>query len=231
MADSIRMPSNTTAMLFAPPLPPVRVDHEVPTVIGRSSDCEVHLADPDTSRRHAELRLEGGRFVLRDLGSTNGTFVNGARVDRSELEAGDRIQIGANHVTFCQVQSEVAVGVPDDADTVLFERQPASGDAFRGDLSQIPPFAVVQILEMGRKTGLLRVDSGGDPGLLWFEAGNPVHAETKHQVGFDAALSLVSADCGEFFFEPRLEVPEATIQASVTQLLLEASKLMDEEAR
>jgi hypothetical protein len=48
---------------------------------------------------------------------------------------------------------------PDDgAKTVLFERS-LGGEVFRGDLAEIPPFAVLQLLEMGRKTGLLRIDS------------------------------------------------------------------------
>lgn len=222
------MSAPTTAMLFAPPQPPVQLAGDAPCVIGRGRDCDVRLGDPDTSRRHAELRLEGERFVLRDLGSTNGTWVNGERVDRIALTPGDRLEIGANQITFCEVQAGVTLPEVDEAQTLLFERPAGAGDAFRGDLAQIPPFAVLQILELGRKTGLLRIDADSDPGQLWLEAGQPVHAETKSQAGFDAALALVAADAGRFVFEPRLELPETTIQASVTQLLLEASRRMDE---
>ena len=87
---------------------------------------------------------------------------------------------------------------------------------------------MLQILELGRKTGLLAINASEDPGKLWLERGQPIHAETKQQVGFDAALSLVSAQSGRFVFEPLAELPDATIQASVTQLLLEASRLLDE---
>jgi hypothetical protein len=99
---------------------------------------------------------------------------------------------------------------------------------FRGDLAEIPPFAVLQILEMGRKTGLLQIDSDATPGKLWLRGGDPIHAETVDQVGFDAAVSLVHASLGRFTFEPQTTVPEATIDASVTQLLLEASRQLDE---
>jgi Protein of unknown function (DUF3662)/Inner membrane component of T3SS, cytoplasmic domain len=69
-------------------------------LIGRSRECEVVLADPNVSRKHAELRREGGRWVIADLGSTNGIKVNGRRVDRAPLEPGDRITLGLTELTF-----------------------------------------------------------------------------------------------------------------------------------
>ncbi len=68
--------------------------------IGRSRECEVMLADPNVSRKHAEVRREGGRWVVADLGSTNGIKVNGRRVDRAQLEPGDRITLGLTELTF-----------------------------------------------------------------------------------------------------------------------------------
>src|SRR5215207_2097980 len=69
-------------------------------LVGRSRECEVVLADPNVSRRHAELRRDGGRWVIADLGSTNGIKVNGRRVDRAQLEPGDRITLGVTELTF-----------------------------------------------------------------------------------------------------------------------------------
>jgi hypothetical protein len=68
--------------------------------IGRSRECEVMLADPNVSRKHAEVRREGGRWIVADLGSTNGIKVNGRRVDRAQLEPGDRITLGLSELTF-----------------------------------------------------------------------------------------------------------------------------------
>jgi len=64
-------------------------------VLGRSSGCQLVLADDTVSRRHAELRLVDGRWHLRDLGSSNGTWVNGRRVVEAEVVAGDDVQLGA----------------------------------------------------------------------------------------------------------------------------------------
>jgi pSer/pThr/pTyr-binding forkhead associated (FHA) protein len=220
------MRSDATAMLFAPPQPPVQLPREGVVVLGRSRECRVRLPDADTSRRHAEIVCGGGRFVLHDLGSTNGTFVNGERVSERALEPGDRLRIGANSVTFCEVASGLDQS-DDGAKTVLFERG-SGGEVFRGDLAEIPPFAVLQLLELGRKTGLLRIDSDTTPGRLWLRAGDPIHAETKTQAGFDAAVALVHASAGTFAFEPNAAPPEKTIEASVTHLLLEASRQRDE---
>ena len=114
-----------------------------------------------------------------------------------------------------------------EAKTILIER-PALSEAFKGDLAEIPPFAMLQILEMGRKTGLVHIDSDGETGRLWLANGTPIHAETKNQSGFDAALAIINAQTGRFSFEPLSETPDATIEASVTELLLEASRLHDE---
>ncbi len=213
-------------MLFAPPQPPFALPSDATVVLGRSSECQVRFPDADTSRRHAKIVCEAGRFVVHDLDSTNGTFVNGERVERRELCPGDRLQIGANAITFCQVACELDPG-DEGAKTTLLAR-PVRAEVFRGDLSEIPPFAVLQTLEMGRKTGLLTIDSDATPGRLWLQGGNPVHAETADQIGFDAAVRLVNASLGRFTFEPQLAVPDPTIAASVTELLLEASRQLDE---
>jgi hypothetical protein len=70
------------------------------TMLGRSSACDVPLDDASASRRHAELRRRGGKTVLVDLDSTNGTLVNGRRVREAPLRAGDRITIGTTTIVF-----------------------------------------------------------------------------------------------------------------------------------
>jgi len=73
-------------------------------VVGRTKDCDVTLADDaSVSRRHAEIRPDGRSFWIADLGSTNGTEVNGKRVSRLELRSGDRITIGQTTLVFEQL--------------------------------------------------------------------------------------------------------------------------------
>jgi rubredoxin len=72
------------------------------TTIGRSPDCGVFLDDVTVSRRHAALVKRDKRWMIDDLGSLNGTFVNRRRVDSAPLEDGDEIQIGKYRLTFLQ---------------------------------------------------------------------------------------------------------------------------------
>lgn len=75
------------------------IEHDV-TSCGRSTDGEVFLDDVTVSRTHAEIRRETGAFLVQDLGSLNGTYVNGERVERARLVSGDEIQIGKFKLTF-----------------------------------------------------------------------------------------------------------------------------------
>jgi hypothetical protein len=70
------------------------------TVIGRGADCDLQLADPGVSRRHAELRLEGEAIILVDLGSTNGLRVNDVATTRRQLVPADRIQLGSTTLIY-----------------------------------------------------------------------------------------------------------------------------------
>ena len=69
-------------------------------LIGRGPHCDVDLRDPTVSRRHAELRLEPAGWVLEDLASLNGVVVNGRRVNRTVLRAGDEVVLGEARMRF-----------------------------------------------------------------------------------------------------------------------------------
>ena len=69
-------------------------------VVGRSREADIVLADPNVSRRHAELRRDESGWQVVDLGSTNGIKVNGRRVDQAGLSPGDQITIGVTDLTF-----------------------------------------------------------------------------------------------------------------------------------
>jgi FHA domain-containing protein len=91
-----------------------------PMRIGRAPECELVLSDNRVSRRHARLAARDGVLILTDLGSTNGTRVNGHRVTEVVLGAGDRVQIG---------ETSLVVGTADAADAA--EPQPVAGDQAR----------------------------------------------------------------------------------------------------
>ena len=75
-------------------------------VIGRSSGADVCLLDDSASGNHAAIELGGTGFKIRDMGSTNGTFVNGSRVESADLKHGDKITVGAHTLQYLQEKKE-----------------------------------------------------------------------------------------------------------------------------
>jgi pSer/pThr/pTyr-binding forkhead associated (FHA) protein len=71
-------------------------------IIGRSPESELQLLDQGVSRRHVDVHVADGRSVLYDLGSTNGTSVNGHTVQSQELQHGDVIRLGHSRLIYHQ---------------------------------------------------------------------------------------------------------------------------------
>jgi hypothetical protein len=69
-------------------------------VLGRSRECDIRLPDANSSRRHAEIRHEDDAWWVVDLGSTNGTLVNGKRTSRERLQDGDVVTLGSTEIVF-----------------------------------------------------------------------------------------------------------------------------------
>lgn len=73
---------------------------------GRHPESEVFLDDVTVSRKHAEFRREGEHFFIKDVGSLNGTYLNGERVDSQQLRSGDEVQIGKYKLVFLASTSQ-----------------------------------------------------------------------------------------------------------------------------
>jgi len=76
------------------------LDGDRTLTIGRSRDCDVQVADPNVSRRHAEVRQRNGGYVVVDLGSTNGIEHDGERVKELALEEGMHFTVGSTEIVF-----------------------------------------------------------------------------------------------------------------------------------
>ncbi|WP_265521240.1 FHA domain-containing protein [Oerskovia flava] len=83
------------------------------TVAGRSEHADIFLDDVTVSRKHAEFVRESDGFLVRDVGSLNGTYVNRNRIDAVGLTTGDEVQIGKYRLTFHASPQAAAEGVAD----------------------------------------------------------------------------------------------------------------------
>lgn len=108
------------------------------TIIGRSRQCDISLLDPSISRKHVFITLDEGRVLLDDLGSSNGTYINGRRLTaQSEARHGDLIHLGD-----AELEVEILpVSEPSDAPTEEFPALAPPGDETpRGrDVSALAP--------------------------------------------------------------------------------------------
>lgn len=76
--------------------------------VGRNEDAQITLDDITVSRQHSEIHHSGGRYIVRDAGSLNGTYVNQRRIDVAELSQGDELQIGKFRLVFLESAEDIA---------------------------------------------------------------------------------------------------------------------------
>jgi predicted component of type VI protein secretion system len=139
-------------------------------VIGRQSEGPGKLADdPELSRHHAEIeRQPTGEFTIKDLASTNGTFVNGAPVDAPfALAVGDEVEVGATRLVVRSVPAAAAAPPPDvdvRAHTVLVDGPPAAPEPEPPPPPPpAPPVLVRLTVDFDAEAAELAAESEGEP--------------------------------------------------------------------
>ncbi|RME74915.1 MAG: FHA domain-containing protein [Planctomycetota bacterium] len=208
-------------------------------VLGRDPNCEFPLPSEIVSRRHAEVRWEdaaGGRFVLRDLGSRNGTLVGGVHVSEHVLRDGDTIWIGPFHLQYREYDgdiTELLEEASDDFDaTVSLPREaltaPTISRGFKGRFTGDELMEICQLIGFNEKEGVLHVRGSTHTGELSFWGGFVVRAECGPLRGERAALQLLSLPEGSFEF---LAGPcgQHIVRLPVENLLMEAARRRDEQ--
>jgi DNA-binding NtrC family response regulator len=123
------------------------------TVIGTDTTCDLRLSDPTVSRSHCEVVLGGGKVVIRDLNSRNGTFVNGVSVGSAHLSTGCVIKVGRTELAFDSGRSDTAVSRTDvDRFGSLVGKTPAMLDVFKF-LEQVSASDVTVLIQGETGTG------------------------------------------------------------------------------
>jgi len=156
------------------------------TVVGRREDCDLRIPLSDVSRKHCRLILEGETIKIEDLGSSNGTYRNGERVQQTELVAGDTLQIGP--VIFClQVD-----GYPADEDLQPITAAATAADtAASGAPGKSGDDAEAEVLELEEGNS----GNSGGPGASRGSGGSKTDGE------FDPMEALESAEGSAFDFQ------------------------------
>lgn len=197
-------------------------------VAGRSSDADLVLADDTVSRKHARIYSARGALWLRDLGSRNGTSVNGRGVSHHRLRPGDRVAIGAS-----LLRVDV-VGLDQIERDKPGPEEITAGRSMSGSIQDIPLADVLQWLATSRKTGTLRV-RGNSIGELFLRQGRVYFARIEGSSSLKAEKALLRM---MGWTEGTFELDNATIDppggtelsVGLEHILMEAARVQDELA-
>jgi len=217
---------------------PLKMERQV--IIGRSSDLDMVLVEDMVSRKHAKITLTGGKITIEDLGSTNGTFVNGEKVKQARLKEGDRILIGTSILKLVH-QGDHAAEMDDqqvrqrleEAAAVHAAKSPKSS-SMAGKIEEVPLPDLLQLLNTSKKNGVLVV-TGAHEGRIYLRQGRVYYAvvDGDHALGPQKSFNrIITWEEGDFELQP----PDGQefmveLDRSTEALLMDALRLLDEYKR
>jgi pSer/pThr/pTyr-binding forkhead associated (FHA) protein len=212
---------------------PLRPHREI--VIGRSSELDMVLVEDMVSRKHAKIITDDKTVTIQDLGSTNGTFVNGEKVRTSEIRDGDRILIGTSIIKLVTIAGEQGTNLTENEArsrlAVAANKRPAT-KSMSGSIEEIPLPDLLQLLSTSRKSGVLVVRSDLGLGKIYLRKGQIYFAsiDDSFNTGPRKAMYRMLAWTQGFF---DLEPPDdravlEELQDSTEGLLMEGMRQLDE---
>ena len=212
---------------------PLRPQREI--VIGRSSELDMVLVEDMVSRKHAKIVTDDRSVTIHDLGSTNGTFVNGEKVRVSEIKDGDRILIGTSIIKLVAMGGEQNTNMTENEArsrlAVAATKRPVT-KSMSGSIEEIPLPDLLQLLSTSRKSGVLVVRSDLGVGKIYLRKGQIYFAsiDDSFNTGPRKAMYRMLAWTQGFF---DLEPPDERavleeLQDSTEGLLMEGMRQLDE---
>ncbi len=211
---------------------PIATDKQI--IVGRSSDLDMVLVEDMVSRKHAKIAMQGDQIWIEDLGSTNGTFVNGEKIKRSRLKEGDRVLIGTSILKV--IAGDAARDGADakiELENVAHARRNNQQRTMSGSIEEVPLPDLLQLFGTSKKSGVLVIRTEGDDvGRIHLKKGNIAYAIINDLDDVQPLKSLyrmLTWQKGLF----DLEAPEerefpAEMNSSVQEILMEGMRQLDE---
>jgi hypothetical protein len=199
--------------------------------VGRSSELDMVLVEEMVSRRHARITVERGEITIEDLGSTNGTFVNGEKIQRAPLDEGDRVLIGTS---ILRVVAQRGPADRQSLEHVAAQRASRREEPPRmsGSLEEIPLPDLLQLFGTSKKDGVLVLRTPSQTGRIYLKAGLIHHVVVDTQPELPArkaAYRMLDWASGSFELEPPdpTEYPNP-LDATAHEILMEGFRQLDE---
>lgn len=217
---------------------PLKQDKQI--VIGRSSELDMVLVEDMVSRKHAKIMISAGNITIEDLGSTNGTFVNGEKVKQARLKEGDRILIGTSILKLIQ-QGADSANVDENVVKQKLEEAAAAQAArstktssMTGKIEEIPLPDLLQLFHTSKKNGVLVITSERE-GKIYLRQGRVYYAviDENHNLGPQKSFNrIITWEHGDFELRPA-DNQEFMVEldSSTEALLMDSLRQLDEFKR
>ena len=216
---------------------PLKGDKQL--IIGRSSELDIVLVEDMVSRKHAKITLSGGKITIEDLGSTNGTFVNGEKVKTSRLKEGDRILVGTSILKLVKAGAN-AVELSDAQvkqnleQVAVVQSQRQTKTAMTGKIEEVPLPDLLQLFHTSKKNGVLVVNNQQEA-RIYLRQGKVYYAviNDNHDLGPQKSFNrIITWEVGEFELRPPDNQEFMTeLDESTEHLLMDALRQLDELRR
>ena len=216
---------------------PLKGDKQL--IIGRSSELDIVLVEDMVSRKHAKITLSGGKITIEDLGSTNGTFVNGEKVKTSRLKEGDRILVGTSILKLVKAGAN-AVELSDAQvkqnleQVAVVQSQRQTKTAMTGKIEEVPLPDLLQLFHTSKKNGVLVVNNQQE-GKIYLRQGKVYYCviNDNHDLGPQKSFNrIITWETGEFELRPPDNQEFMTeLDESTEHLLMDALRQLDELRR
>ena len=204
-------------------------------VIGRSSELDMVLVEDMVSRRHAKIIVSDDQIVIQDLGSTNGTFVNGEKIKRAKLNEGDRILIGTSIIKLVAADPTSAGASLQKMEAQASRNRSTQARTMSGSIDEVPLPDLMQLFSTSKKSGVLVIRTDDAEGKVFLEKGAIVFGSVNDQEEVPPLKSLIRIltwEHGTFDMDPAIERSfPVKLEISTEGILMEAFRQIDELRR
>jgi hypothetical protein len=217
---------------------PLKMEKQI--VIGRSSELDMVLVEDMVSRKHAKITVSAGKITIEDLGSTNGTFVNGEKIKQARLKEGDRILIGTSILKLVHQGAnameldETAVKAKLEEAAAVQAAKATKTSSMTGKIEEVPLPDLLQLFHTSKKNGVLVVKNDHEA-KIYLRQGKVYYAviDENHELGPQKSFNrIIQWEIGDFELRP----PDnqefmVELDTSTEALLMDALRQLDEYKR
>ncbi|MEZ4261751.1 MAG: FHA domain-containing protein [Polyangiaceae bacterium] len=208
--------------------------NDKPIIVGRSSDLDMVLVEDMVSRKHARISMQQDQIWIEDLGSTNGTFVNGEKIKRARLKEGDRVLIGTSILKVIAGEgSRDSTDAKKDLESVAERRRTTQARTMSGSIEEVPLPDLLQLFATSKKNGVLVIRTESDDvgkiflrkGIIYFATIN----DLEDVPPMKSIFRMLTWQKGLFDLDPpdEREFP-GELNLSVQEVLMEGLRQLDE---